>query len=85
MIAAARQAGCALEINAEPDRLDLDDVQAHTAKAAGVALAISTGDLGGQRAAISINAPIARFTKALGEHWSASLISVVDDLHHDRL
>lgn len=50
-----------------------------------VALAISTGDLGGQRAAISINAPIARFTKALGEHWSASLISVVDDLHHDRL
>jgi DNA polymerase (family 10) len=42
IISAAREAGCVLEINAEPDRLDLDDVHAHAAKAMGVRLAIST-------------------------------------------
>jgi DNA polymerase (family 10) len=42
VIAAAHKAGCCLEINAEPDRLDLNDVHAHAAKLAGVKLAIST-------------------------------------------
>jgi DNA polymerase (family X) len=42
VIAAAREFGCHLEINAEPDRLDLDDIHAHAAKEAGVKLAIST-------------------------------------------
>jgi DNA polymerase (family 10) len=42
VIAAAREMGCFLEINAEPDRLDLNDLHAHAAKAAGVKLAIST-------------------------------------------
>ena len=31
-----------LEINAEPDRLDLNDIHAHAAKTMGVKLAIST-------------------------------------------
>jgi DNA polymerase (family 10) len=34
--------GCHLELNADPDRLDLNDINAHAAKAAGVKLAIST-------------------------------------------
>jgi DNA polymerase (family X) len=42
VIAAARELGCCLEINAQPDRLDLNDVHAQAAKAAGVRLAIST-------------------------------------------
>ncbi|HWW46957.1 MAG TPA: DNA polymerase/3'-5' exonuclease PolX [Xanthobacteraceae bacterium] len=42
VIAAARDLGCHLEINAEPDRLDLNDIHAHAAKEAGVKLAIST-------------------------------------------
>lgn len=42
IIAAARDLGCALEINAEPDRLDLNDLHAHAAKSAGVKVAIST-------------------------------------------
>ena len=42
IVAAARDAGCALEINAEPDRLDLNDIHAHAAKSVGVKLAIST-------------------------------------------
>jgi len=42
VIAAARSLGCHLEINAQPDRLDLNDVHAHAAKQAGVKLAIST-------------------------------------------
>jgi DNA polymerase (family 10) len=42
VIAAARDLGCCLEINAQPDRLDLDDIHAHAAKEAGVRLAIST-------------------------------------------
>jgi DNA polymerase (family 10) len=42
VIAAAREFGCHLEINAEPARLDLDDIYAHAAKEAGVKLAIST-------------------------------------------
>jgi DNA polymerase (family X) len=42
VIAAARELGCHLEINAQPDRLDLNDIHAHAAKDAGVRLAIST-------------------------------------------
>lgn len=42
VIAAARNLGCHLEINAEPDRLDLNDVHAHAAREMGVKLAIST-------------------------------------------
>jgi DNA polymerase (family 10) len=39
---AAREHGVALELNATPDRLDLDDVHARAAKAAGVKLVISS-------------------------------------------
>jgi histidinol phosphatase-like PHP family hydrolase len=39
---AAREFSCCLEINAEPDRLDLNDVHAHMAKIKGVKLAVST-------------------------------------------
>jgi DNA polymerase (family 10) len=42
VISAARAAGCYLEINAQPDRLDLNDLQAHAARLAGVKLAVST-------------------------------------------
>jgi DNA polymerase (family 10) len=42
VISAARDAGCYLEINAEPDRLDLNDIHAHAAKMMGAKLAIST-------------------------------------------
>jgi DNA polymerase (family 10) len=42
VIAAARELGCHLEINAQPDRLDLNDIHTHAAKEAGVRLAIST-------------------------------------------
>jgi len=39
---AARDLGCFLEINSQPERLDLNDVHAHMAKSKGVKLAIST-------------------------------------------
>ena len=42
VIAAAHALGCHLEINAQPDRLDLNDMHIHAAKQAGVKLAIST-------------------------------------------
>jgi DNA polymerase (family 10) len=42
VISAARDAGCHLEINAEPDRLDLNDIHAHAARTMGARLAIST-------------------------------------------
>jgi DNA polymerase (family 10) len=42
LIAAAADRKCFLEINAEPDRLDLNDMHAQAAKSAGVKLAIST-------------------------------------------
>ena len=38
----ARERGCFLELNAHPDRLDLDDVQARVAAAAGVPIAIGS-------------------------------------------
>jgi len=41
-ISAARDVGCFLEINAEPDRLDLNDIDAHASKTMAVKLAIST-------------------------------------------
>jgi len=42
LVSAAKERGSFLEINAEPDRLDLDDVHAKAAKTMGVKLAIST-------------------------------------------
>ncbi|HEY5597921.1 MAG TPA: DNA polymerase/3'-5' exonuclease PolX [Kiloniellales bacterium] len=42
IIEAARQRGCAIEINAHPDRLDMNDVHARMAKEAGVKIAIGT-------------------------------------------
>jgi DNA polymerase (family 10) len=42
VIAAARERGCHLELNASPDRLDLSDIHVQAAKSMGVKLAIST-------------------------------------------
>jgi DNA polymerase (family 10) len=42
ILAAAGDTGCCLEINAEPDRLDLNDIHAHAAKSKGVKVVIST-------------------------------------------
>jgi len=42
IIRAAKERGCFLEINAQPERLDLDDVQGRLAKDIGVKLAISS-------------------------------------------
>jgi len=42
VITAAHDLGCHLEVNAQPDRLDLNDHYIHAAKEAGVTLAIST-------------------------------------------
>jgi len=42
VIAAAAANGCALEINSQPERLDLNDVHIKAAKAAGVKLVLST-------------------------------------------
>ena len=42
VISGAHEAGCYLEINAEPDRLDLNDLHAHAAKLVGVKFAVST-------------------------------------------
>lgn len=42
VIMAAKERGCFLEINAEPDRLDLTDLAAKAAKELGVRIAIST-------------------------------------------
>jgi DNA polymerase (family 10) len=42
VIAAAAATGALLEINGQPDRLDLDDVYARAARDAGVGLVIST-------------------------------------------
>jgi DNA polymerase (family 10) len=42
VIAAAAERGCALELNAHPDRLDLDDVHCRMAREMGVPIAIST-------------------------------------------
>lgn len=42
VLSAARDLGCFVEINAEPDRLDLNDIHAHAAKSKGVKVAVST-------------------------------------------
>ncbi len=42
LIGAAKERGCVLEINAQPDRLDLDDAACKMAKEMGVKLAVST-------------------------------------------
>ena len=39
---AAHERGCHLELNAQPDRLDVNDLHAQAAKAVGVKVAIST-------------------------------------------
>jgi histidinol phosphatase-like PHP family hydrolase len=43
LIEAAAERGCFMELNAHPDRLDLDDVFCKTAKDLGVKIAVSTG------------------------------------------
>jgi DNA polymerase (family X) len=42
LISAAHRTGCYLEINAQPDRLDLNDLHIHAAKQVGIKFAIST-------------------------------------------
>ncbi|HSC95829.1 MAG TPA: DNA polymerase/3'-5' exonuclease PolX [Burkholderiales bacterium] len=42
IVRAARKRGCYLELNAQPDRLDLDDVQARMAREEGVLVALDT-------------------------------------------
>jgi len=42
IISAAKARGCILELNAQPDRLDLNDIYCKMAKEAGVPIAIST-------------------------------------------
>ena len=42
VIMAAYERNCFLEVNAEPDRLDLNDIHAHAAKSVGVKMTIST-------------------------------------------
>jgi len=42
LTSAARDLNCCLEINAQPERLDLNDVHAHMAKSKGVKLSVST-------------------------------------------
>ena len=42
IIEAAAERGCYLELNAHPDRLDLDDIHCKMAKELGVQIAIST-------------------------------------------
>jgi DNA polymerase (family 10) len=42
IIRAARQRGCFLELNAQPDRLDLDDVHARMAREEGVLVAVNS-------------------------------------------
>jgi len=42
LTSAARDLGCCLEINGQPDRLDLNDIHAHMAKSKGVKFAVST-------------------------------------------
>ncbi|MBM3285646.1 MAG: hypothetical protein FJY81_07205 [Candidatus Aminicenantes bacterium] len=39
---AARERGCHIELNAHPDRLDIDDVQCQTAREMGLKMAIGT-------------------------------------------
>lgn len=49
------------------------------------AMAISMGVLDGQRAAISISLPIARFTKDRGRIWAVELISLADNLQRETI
>jgi DNA polymerase (family 10) len=42
VIEAARDRGCFLELNAQPDRMDLSDVYCQAAKAAGVLISIGS-------------------------------------------
>jgi DNA polymerase (family X) len=42
VLSAAHDLGCCVEINAEPDRLDLNDIHTHAAQSKGVKVAVST-------------------------------------------
>jgi DNA polymerase (family 10) len=42
IIEAAHERGCVLELNAQPERLDLTDIHCRMAKEAGVKIALST-------------------------------------------
>jgi DNA polymerase (family 10) len=42
VLSAAHNLNCCVEINAEPDRLDLNDIHAYAAKSKGVKVAVST-------------------------------------------
>ena len=44
------------------------------------AMSISVGQFGGQRAALSIAVPIARYTRELGEKWSRDLRAIADEV-----
>lgn len=46
------------------------------------AMAVSVGTLGGERAAMTIAVPIARYTRELGERWSGDLIEIADEVAH---
>lgn len=48
------------------------------------AVGISIGAPGAQRAALSIAAPIARFTRELGERWTSDLIAIADAVAEGR-
>jgi DNA polymerase (family 10) len=78
ILRAARERGCLLELNAHPDRLDLDDVHCKLAKEIGVKMALgtdahSTGDLGFMRFGIGqarrgwLEADDVANTRGLGE------------------
>jgi len=42
VVRAAKQRGCFLELNAQPDRLDLDDVRCRMAREEGVLVAVNS-------------------------------------------
>lgn len=61
VLAAARETGVALEINSQPDRLDLDDVWARRARANGVRLVVDTdAHATGQLALLRYGVAVAR-------------------------
>ncbi len=46
------------------------------------AMSISVGEFGGQRVALSVALPIARYTRELGEKWARDLVEVADAVAH---
>lgn len=47
------------------------------------AMAISTGEIDGQRAALSVALPIARFSSEKGKRWSAALLEIAETIRGD--